>query len=457
MTNDNPDETMTAVHLHSGLGALAHSFHRAGYRCLATHETTPQLLDVQIDNNICASPEGYFGADLSESAEAILARCPGEVTAVTASPDPLSDAARDMAPILDLIRAIDPMFFVVENTPDNISVFVEGDDGTPVSLGRDIRDRFRGRHNIDIVDVSAQTHFIGDLSWSKTLIVGVRADLTDVVPSSILPRSRPGGAQIVLAEDSPFITPAHAVEIGLLSPDFVIDDDGDEDRFDIVCQAICHAMPPAIANVIASPPPRARCHDPNTLRLGPAFALISDLPQSIFNAEPRVLALSESATMLRNVFARLEGEPAHVDVVTPRSIDMPTTPSAVDVLVHPLHDLDELISAHSYDLVIGHTDDLDPRTLRRVIESSATAAVTTTEKTVLRLAELLRDDRRTKTLHIFGPEATTSAMSVAGLVFSGAVRGDCDLSVVDHSLPPDTYVGKRHSVSQQGPDERTRA
>src|SRR5699024_10719460 len=86
----------------------------------------------------------------------------------------------------------------------------------------------------------------------------------------------------------------------------------------------------------------------------------------------------------------------------PRSIDMPTTPSAVDVLVHPLHDLDELISAHSYDLVIGHTDDLDPRTLRRVIESSATAAVTTTEKTVLRLAEPLCDDHPTNTLHTCG-------------------------------------------------------
>src|SRR5699024_11954212 len=86
-----------------------------------------------------------------------------------------------------------------------------------------------------------RSHFIGDLSWSKTLIVGVRADLTDVVPSSILPRSRPGGAQIVLAEDSPFITPAHAVEIGLLSPDFVNDDDGDEDRIDSACPASTHA------------------------------------------------------------------------------------------------------------------------------------------------------------------------------------------------------------------------
>ena len=104
MTDDDPGETMTAVHLHSGIGALAHSFRDAGYRALATHETVPELLDIQIANDICSDESSYLGEKLSDEViEAVLSRCDRrDVTAVTSSPHPLSDAATDMGPIFDL-------------------------------------------------------------------------------------------------------------------------------------------------------------------------------------------------------------------------------------------------------------------------------------------------------------------------------------------------------------------
>ena len=452
MTDDNPSETMTAVHLHSGIGALAHSFHSAGYRCLATHETIPQLLDVQRATGICDDPDDYLDSGLPSIADDIVARCAGRTTVVTASPNPLSPEAEDFDPILDVVGRIDPHIFIIESTPSNTSVFVEGLDGTPVSLAASIRERFRGRYNVDITDVSAQTHFIGDLPWSKALIVGIRADLADVTPASILPRPRPGGAEIILtAADDDFITPAHAVEIGLLSPEIVIDDDGDDERFDIVCQAIHQAMPPAIADVLASPPPRFICRDREELRVGPAFTLISDLPQTIFDDQPRILALSKSASLLSGVRDRLAGAPAVIDIVRSDESEAGpiTVPSAVEVRLHDADDLDDLLAGVDYDLVVGHLGgDTHPRTLRRVIESVPAVAVATPETTVLRLAELLRDDRRARTIHVFSPDASGAKTPVAGLVFSGSPRGDCDLMVVDHSLTPDTYVGNRHSVSQ---------
>lgn len=443
MTDDDPGETMTAVHLHSGIGALAHSFRDAGYRALATHETVPELLDIQIANDICSDESSYLGGELSEDEviEAVLSRCDRrDVTAVTSSPHPLSDAATDMGPIFDLVERIRPRLFVIENTSDNLSSFVEDDEGVLVGLKRSIRDRLCEIYNVDIVDVSAQTHLIGDLAWSKTLIVGTRTDLPDVVPASFLPPPHPGGTQVVLTEDAAFTIPSHAVQLGMLSPDLIVDDDGDDRRLDIIRQAIQNAMPPAIADVIASPPPGPISQERAGLRPGPAFSLISELPQSAFDSDPSILALGRCQAMLENVFSRLGGAPATIDLIAADgadALDSLTIPSAVSVAVCTIDE----ISPDSYDLVVGDIDGaVGLEAAREIIASSSSAAVVADDRSIMRLMRMLDGDRRLRSAHIFAPNATRSQRSVTGLVLTPDRCGG-GVSITDHCLPSDTYVG----------------
>lgn len=437
--DDDSGETMTAVHLHSGIGALAHSFRDAGYRALATHETVPELLDIQIANGICHDASDYLSAELSEdeAVEAILSRCARhDVTAVTSSPHPMSQAAKDMGPIFDIIEGIRPRLFVIENTSDNLSSFVEDDDGTLVGLKRSIRDRLCEVYNVDIVDVSAQTHLIGDLAWSKTLIVGTRADLPDVVPASFLPRPHPGGTQVVLTEDPAFTLPSHAVQLGMLSPDLIVDDGGDDRRLDIIRQAIHNAMPPAIADVISSPPPGSGARERQALRLGPAFSLISELPQSVFDSDPTVLALGRCQAMLRTVFSRLGGAPATIDLIEVGGADVLDdllAPSAVSASA-----VDE-IRTEGYDVVIGDIDEMADMA-QEVIASASSVAVVAGDRSIMRLMRALDGDRRLRSVHIFASDATRSQRSVSGLVLSPDRSGG-GVSIVDHGLAPDTYVG----------------
>ena len=203
---------LTYVSLFSSAGLGCYGFKQEGYLCLATAELLKRRIAVQQANDVCADPRGYIVGDITDAsikgqifarvAEFELAHQGSTLTAVLATPPcqgmsvanhkKNNELPRNSLVIesIQIIKQTKPKFFVLENVRSFLSTTCLDVDGKfkPIS---DAIDKTLLSHYSILKKIVNLKDYGSPSSRTRTLVIGVRRDLTNITPLDIFPTPKP--------------------------------------------------------------------------------------------------------------------------------------------------------------------------------------------------------------------------------------------------------------------------
>lgn len=202
----------TYVSLFSSAGIGCYGFKEAGFSCVATVELLERRLKIQQYNNKCMLSSGYICGDmtLSETKDKIFREieiwkdcfgaddldvliatppCQGMSVANHKKGDELKRNSLVVESI-EITKEVKPKFFIFENVRAFLNSICTDIDGKDKSIQEAIAMNLGGAYNILYRIVNFKDYGCPS-SRTRTLVIGVRKDLTDITPNDIFPDKTP--------------------------------------------------------------------------------------------------------------------------------------------------------------------------------------------------------------------------------------------------------------------------
>lgn len=198
----------TYISLFSSAGIGCYGFKLEGFECIATVELLPRRLKMQSYNHKCKYSTGYIGGDMTkeETKNKILAEiklwenkhhikdvdvivatppCQGMSVANHKKGDELKRNSL-VVESLRMVQTIKPKFFVFENVRAFLTSVCTDIDGVDKPIKEAIECDLGGEYNI-YGKVLNFKDYGNKSSRPRTLVLGIRKDLKEVTPFTILP------------------------------------------------------------------------------------------------------------------------------------------------------------------------------------------------------------------------------------------------------------------------------
>lgn len=205
---------MTYISLFSSAGVGCYGFKMEGFECIATNEIIPRRLDIQRFNNKCKYDSGYICGDITlpetkaaitnqinlwkksekiNGLDVLIATPPCQGMSVANHKKNEKEIVRNSLVVesIKLIFDIRPKFFIFENVPAFMKTICTDVDGVDKPIAEAIQHDLGGIYSyasriINFKDYGACS------SRSRTLVIGVRKDLSDEVsPYELFPDYQP--------------------------------------------------------------------------------------------------------------------------------------------------------------------------------------------------------------------------------------------------------------------------
>jgi DNA (cytosine-5)-methyltransferase 1 len=201
-------ETRTYISLFSSAGVGCYGFKLAGFECVATVELLARRLKIQKYNQKCKYPSGYIGGDMTTDATKALIfdeiklwekhHSISEIDVVVATPPCQGMSVANhkkgdelkrnslVVESLKMVSQIKPKFFVFENVRSFLTSICTDVDGENKPIKEAIESNLGGEYNI-YGKVFNFKDYGNPSSRPRTLVIGVRKDLKEISPFSIIP------------------------------------------------------------------------------------------------------------------------------------------------------------------------------------------------------------------------------------------------------------------------------
>lgn len=207
------DKSMTYVTLFSSAGVGCHGFQMEGYRCIATNEIIDRRMQVQRYNHKCEYDSGYIVGDITsveikqriydeirkwehkgnDRVDVIVATPPCQGISVINHKKNDKEINRNSLVVesIEIIRQINPRFFIFENVMAFQKTLCITPDGRTVPIGEYVRE-ILGKDYIISGRILNFMNYGSNSSRTRTLMIGVdKAYRNNITPYDLYPKFRP--------------------------------------------------------------------------------------------------------------------------------------------------------------------------------------------------------------------------------------------------------------------------
>ena len=201
-------KTLTYISLFSSAGIGCFGFKEQDFECVATNELLEKRLKIQMYNRKCRFDSGYILGDITQTKtqnqlfaeidkwrtqfhlkeiDVIMATPPCQGMSV-ANHKKTNELGRNSLVVesIRMVQNIQPKFFIFENVKAFLNTLCTDTDGIDKPITNAIDHNLGGNYNIlgkvvNLKDYGAHS------SRTRTLVIGVRKDLTHITPFDIFP------------------------------------------------------------------------------------------------------------------------------------------------------------------------------------------------------------------------------------------------------------------------------
>lgn len=207
------DKSMTYVTLFSSAGVGCHGFQMEGYRCIATNEIIERRMQVQRCNHKCEYDSGYIVGDITsdvikqriyseirkwkhkgnDRVDVIIATPPCQGISVINHKKNDKEINRNSLVVesVEIIRQINPRFFIFENVMAFQKTLCITLDGRTVPIGEYVREVL-GKDYVISGRILNFMNYGSNSSRTRTLMIGVdKAYRNNITPYDLYPEFRP--------------------------------------------------------------------------------------------------------------------------------------------------------------------------------------------------------------------------------------------------------------------------
>ncbi len=199
----------TYISLFSSAGVGCYGFSQEGFNCIATSELLEKRLNIQKFNKKCKYESGYILGDISlpENHQRIFDEIElwkrkekiKEVDVLVATPPCQGMSVANhkknneknrnslILESIKLIKDIRPRYFVFENVRAFLNTLCDDDTKKDIPIGVAIDMNLTGQYNI-LKKVVNFKDYGSNSSRTRTLVIGVKKDIKDVIPYDIFPK-----------------------------------------------------------------------------------------------------------------------------------------------------------------------------------------------------------------------------------------------------------------------------
>lgn len=203
------NNTFTYISLFSSAGVGCYGFKQEGFECVATNEIIDRRLEIQRINKKCKFDSGYISGDIqkqetknkisdeikkweklgNDNIDVIIATPPCQGMSVANHKKNKSDLQRNSLIVesVEIVKDINPRFFIFENVAAFWKTGCTLKDGTILPIGEMIESKLSNNYLISKRVINFKSYG-SNSSRTRTLVIGVRKDLSDiVVPIELYP------------------------------------------------------------------------------------------------------------------------------------------------------------------------------------------------------------------------------------------------------------------------------
>lgn len=203
------NNTLTYISLFSSAGVGCYGFKQEGFECVATNEIIDRRLEIQKINKKCKFDSGYISGDIqkqetkdkisneikkweklgNDNIDVIIATPPCQGMSVANHKKNKSDLQRNSLIVesVEIVKNINPRFFIFENVAAFWKTGCTLKDGTILPIGEMIESKLSNNYLISKRVINFK-NYGSNSSRTRTLVIGVRKDLSDiVVPIELYP------------------------------------------------------------------------------------------------------------------------------------------------------------------------------------------------------------------------------------------------------------------------------
>ncbi len=206
------NNTLAYISLFSSAGVGCYGFKQEEFECVATNEIIDRRLEIQKINKKCKFDSGYISGDIQKketkdkisneikrweklgnnNIDVIIATPPCQGMSVANHKKNKSDLQRNSLIVesVEIIKDISPRFFIFENVAAFWKTGCTLKDGTILPIGEMIERKLSNNYLISKRVINFK-NYGSNSSRTRTLVIGVRKDLSDiVVPIELYPDYR---------------------------------------------------------------------------------------------------------------------------------------------------------------------------------------------------------------------------------------------------------------------------
>ena len=207
------DKSLTYVTLFSSAGIGCHGFQMEGYHCIATNEIIERRIQVQRCNHKCEYDSGYIIGDITSNeikqkiydeihrwqkkgndrVDVIVATPPCQGISVINHKKNDKEINRNSLVVesIEIIRQINPRFFILENVMAFQKTLCIAPDGRTMPIGEYVREVL-GKNYIISGRILNFMNYGSNSSRTRTLMIGVdKAYRNNITPYDLYPEFRP--------------------------------------------------------------------------------------------------------------------------------------------------------------------------------------------------------------------------------------------------------------------------
>lgn len=207
------DKSMTYVTLFSSAGVGCHGFQMEGYHCIATNEIIERRMQVQRCNHKCEYDSGYIVGDITsdeikqiiyneihrwkkkgnDRVDVIIATPPCQGISVINHKKNDKEINRNSLVVesVEIIRQINPRFFIFENVMAFQKTLCITPDGRAIPIGEYVREVL-GKNYIISGRILNFMNYGSNSSRTRTLMIGVdKSYRNNITPYDLYPEFRP--------------------------------------------------------------------------------------------------------------------------------------------------------------------------------------------------------------------------------------------------------------------------
>ena len=201
------NKKLTYISLFSSAGVGCYGFKQQGFKCIATNEYLEKRLKIQQYNNKCEFNSGYIHGDLSKKEtqekiynelennntkdlDVLIATPPCQGMSV-ANHKKNDEIGRNSLVVesIKIVANIKPKIFIFENVRAFLTTICTDTDNLDKPIGESIELNLAGNYNI-FSQVINFKEYGSQSSRTRTLVIGVRKDLTNISPYKLLPKKQ---------------------------------------------------------------------------------------------------------------------------------------------------------------------------------------------------------------------------------------------------------------------------